>query len=147
MEAKMKTIQESIDIAAAPEKVWEILLDFAAYSDWNPFITSIAGTPREGERLKVRIKPPGGMAMTFAPRVLEAEAPRILRWLGKLGISGVFDGEHKFQIENAGNGTTRFTQSEAFAGLLVPLMAGTLSKTAEGFRQMNAALKQRSESS
>jgi hypothetical protein len=43
------------------------------------------------------------------------------------------------------NGGSRFTQSEKFNGLLVPLLGGSLAKTNEGFRRMNAALKERAE--
>jgi hypothetical protein len=38
------------------------------------------------------------------------------------------------------------TQSETFSGLLVGLFGGTLGATAEGFAQMNTALKLRCES-
>ena len=37
--------------------------------------------------------------MRFKPRVLKAEPNRELRWLGHLGIPGLFDGEHIFTIE------------------------------------------------
>ena len=56
----MKRIQREIEIAATPEHVWDVLTDFASYPEWNPFIRSIAGEPRAGARLEVRIEPPGG---------------------------------------------------------------------------------------
>ena len=30
-------------IQAPPQRVWSVLTDFAAYSQWNPFIVSITG--------------------------------------------------------------------------------------------------------
>lgn len=100
---------------------------------------------RPGERLIVRLQPPGGRGMTFKPEVLEATPPRVLRWLGQLGMKGIFDGEHAFEIEPLDAGRSRFIHSETFRGILIPVFGGMLSKTAEGFREMNEALKRRAE--
>ena len=141
----MKRIRREIEIAATPERVWDALTDFASYPDWNPFIRSIAGEPRAGARLEARIEPPGGRAMTFRPTVLVSESPRELRWLGRLLLPGIFDGEHCFRIDTAGEGRVRLVQQEEFRGLLVPLLSRALERTAKGFEQMNEALKARVE--
>jgi ribosome-associated toxin RatA of RatAB toxin-antitoxin module len=39
----MKSITTAIVMNANREKVWNILSDFPAYPDWNPFITKITG--------------------------------------------------------------------------------------------------------
>jgi len=142
----MRRIETSIDIGAPAERVWSILTDFDAFPRWNPFISEISGTPEAGEHLSVHIQPPGGRAMTFHPEVLEANAPHLLRWLGRLGIKGIFDGEHRWQIESLAGDRSRFLHSETFSGLLVPILGSMLSKTEAGFREMNEALKQRAES-
>jgi hypothetical protein len=56
-------------------------------------------------------------------------------------MPGLFDGEHRFVLEDTGGSGTRFTHAERFTGVLVPLFGGTLAKTAVGFEQMNEALK------
>jgi hypothetical protein len=56
--------------------VWEVLSDFDAYPEWNPFIRRISGSPHEGEKLEVRIEPPGSRGMKFKPTVLEATPGR-----------------------------------------------------------------------
>ncbi|HYP62150.1 MAG TPA: SRPBCC domain-containing protein [Thermomicrobiales bacterium] len=139
-------IRTEIDIAAEPEQVWDVLQNFDAYPEWNPFIPEITGPIEEGERLNVRLQPPEGKGMRFRPRVLEVAPGRALRWLGHLGIPGLFDGEHRFLIEPVGPNRVRFVQEERFSGLLVPLIlrfAG--SGTRRGFEAMNAALKSRVE--
>jgi hypothetical protein len=141
----MRRIQETVEIDAPAEKVWQVLTDFESYPLWNPFIRSINGVPVRGHRLMIRLQPPGGRQMSFKPVVLEAAAPRVLRWLGKLGVSGIFDGEHSFEVEPMDGERSRFVQSESFRGVLVPFVGGMLTKTAEGFRQMNDALKERVE--
>jgi hypothetical protein len=83
--------------------------------------------------------------MTFKPTVLAVEPDRELRWLGRLLVPGIFDGEHIFYIEPLNQARSRFTQAERFSGILVGLFRGTLDKTELGFEQMNAALKARAE--
>lgn len=38
-------IQESIVIAATPEKVWKVLMDLASWTQWNTFVTFIKVQP------------------------------------------------------------------------------------------------------
>lgn len=141
----MKELRREVEIAAPAERVWSVLVDFDAYPDWNPFIRSIHGTCEPGARLTVRIEPPGARGMTFKPTVLRVEPPRELAWLGRVVVPGVFDGEHRFTIEQLDGGRSRLVQSERFRGVLVPLFGRTLTATEHGFDAMNEALKQRSE--
>ena len=141
----MRELRREIEIEAPPERVWAVVTDFAAYPEWNPFIRSISGDVQEGARLEVRIEPPGARAMTFKPTVRTVAVNRELRWLGRLLVPGVFDGEHSLRIEPLEVGRSRFVQSERFSGLLVGLVKGTLTKTEAGFERMNAALKARAE--
>jgi hypothetical protein len=135
-----------IEIEAAPERVWSILADFAAYPEWNPFIRFVNGVPQQGARLKVRIQPSGTKGMTFRPTIMVADVGRELRWLGRLLIPGVFDGEHRFLIESLAGEKVRFQQSERFKGILVPMFRAGLDRdTVRGFKEMNLALKARAE--
>lgn len=85
--------------------------------------------------------------MTFRPTVLKAEPERELRWLGRLLLPGLFDGEHVFEIEQITADAVRFVQREQFSGLLVPLLWSGLDRdTRRGFNEMNAALKELAES-
>jgi hypothetical protein len=139
----MKNIQIEILINTDITKVWDVLMNFDNYPKWNPFITSISGEPKLGSRLTVSIKPPGGKGMTFKPRVLAFETNKELRWLGHLLFTGFFDGEHKFELIDNGNGTTTFKQSEKFKGIFVGLL--NLENTQKGFEAMNEKLKEMAE--
>ncbi|RQO70587.1 SRPBCC domain-containing protein [Pedobacter sp. KBW06] len=141
-----KEIKTEILINARPESVWAILTAFDQYPDWNPFIKSIKGDGTVGNRLVVRIEPPEAKSMTFKPRVLAFEANKEFRWIGNLLFSGLFDGEHKFELIDHGNGTTTLIQSEHFKGILVSLFAKQLdNNTRRGFMEMNAKLKELAE--
>jgi hypothetical protein len=136
----------AIEISAAPEKVWEILTAFAAYSDWNPFIRNIRGDLVEGGRITADIRPSGSMGMTMRPVLLTVNPPRELRWRGYLLVRGLFDGEHVFEIRPLEGHRSLFIQHEYFSGLLLPLLETMLKRdTARGFFEMNEALKDRAE--
>ena len=92
----MKQLRTQIEIQSTPERVWQVLTNFSAFPDWNPFIRSVEGDLEEGARLKVQIKPPKGMGMTIRPTVLKVEVNAEVRWTGSLLRPGVFDGEHFF---------------------------------------------------
>ena len=84
--------------------------------------------------------------MTFRPRVLTATDQQELRWLGRLGFPGLFDGQHYFQLAALSNGYTRFTQGEQFSGILVGIFISSMAAaTKAGFHAMNQALKNRAE--
>jgi len=140
----MKTVESRIVVAASPADVWETLVDFESYPAWNPFIVSASGTPAVGERLAIRIRPPEGREMGFKPRVTAAVPGERLEWLGHLGVRGLFDGRHEFRLEPLADGRTKLVHRETFSGVLVGLLLNERA-IRNGFRAMNAALKQRAE--
>lgn len=137
-----KELRTETGIDAPPERVWAVLTGFAGHADWNPFIRRLEGELREGARLTVSLAPPGDTPMTIRPTLLEVSPNRRLRWRGRLGLPGVFDGEHVFELESAEGGGTRFVHRERFRGFLVPLLASRLeNRVRRGFEEMNEALR------
>jgi hypothetical protein len=122
-----------------PKELWAVLMDFASYPSWNPMVVSISGAPEVGSRLEVKIALKGGRPMTFRPTVVEHEPGRRLAWLGKLGVNGLFDGLHRFEVEGT-DPTATFIHSEEFRGLLPPLLGKVLRDTHESIIAMNKAL-------
>ena len=100
-----RSIRAEITIQAEPQRVWEILTRFEEYPAWNPFIIRAQGVPHAGERLTLTMKP-GKRPMTFRPTVLEAFENQSLEWLGRLGIPGIFDGQHRFELNPLPGGGT-----------------------------------------
>src|SRR3978361_1589127 len=108
----MRTLESRIEIDAPVDRVWAIVNDAAAYPEWNPFIRKMEGTLQPGSRLTIRIEPPGGWGMTFKPTVQAVEPDKLVRWLGRLLLPGIFDGEHSLRLEAINRDHTRFIQSE-----------------------------------
>jgi hypothetical protein len=140
-----KTLASQIDVDASPSRVWEVLTDYGAYPEWNPFIVRAEGRIEVGSRLSLRMQPVGARGVSLRPTVLEAVEGR-LRWRGRLWMPGILDAEHDFRVEALDGGRSRLTQNEKFTGLLAPVMARSLDRhTLPAFEAMNAALKLRAE--
>ena len=141
-----RELATNVEIDAPPERVWEVLVDFDHYAEWNPFMR-VAGRPNEGATLTVHVLPPGGRETVFEPDVTNCEKHRELRWLGHLVVPGLFDGEHRFRLEPLDGGDrTRFVHAESFSGVLAtPYLWLRGDQLRSGFESMNEALKTRAE--
>jgi len=133
----MKLVTQ-IEIEANAETIWNALLDFKNYPKWNPFITHIEGTPVPGQIIKVKIQ-----TMKFNPEIQLLVPHQKLTWLGKLGMKGLFDGYHYFEIHLLDEYKCLFVQGENFSGILLPFLKKKLKKeTLPGFKLMNSSLKE-----
>ena len=41
-------LHTEIEIDASAERMWAVLSNFSSYPQWNPFIRSVIGAPRQG---------------------------------------------------------------------------------------------------
>jgi hypothetical protein len=141
------TISTTVEIDAPKQLVWDVLTDFSAYYEWNPYM-EIKGTPQVGTKLNVHMGAGGGRGMVFKPAVLAATPDEELRWLGKLGFGGIVDGEHFFILDRNADGTTHLTHGERYSGALVALAKPFLNteRNQAGYEGFNQVLKQRVES-
>lgn len=130
----------TIDIAATPEQVWEVLSDFSAYGEWSTF-SRIDGSPELGSTLKMRM--PG---FWFSSTVTAVEAGRELQWSAKILTAGLFLGEHRFTLVGT-DGGTRLDNTETFSGALTRPFENVFAKNHNdgGYAAFNAALKDRAE--
>jgi hypothetical protein len=140
-----KVIERTVDINADAPAVWAVLRDLQGFESWNPFMTKASGDLKVGNRPTITMTLPAAKPMTFSPTVLEVENNRKVRWLGKVGPGGIFNGEHTLSIEPREGGGVRFVNHERFSGILVPFMGKTLRKAETAFEKMNAALKMKVE--
>ncbi|GAA4982734.1 SRPBCC domain-containing protein [Pseudonocardia tropica] len=138
----MTRVETTTDIDAPPETVWSVLT--APDRGWDPFFVRLDGRFAVGDRLRVRLSDLGG-GLRFRPVVVVADPPHELVWLGRLLLPRLFDGRHGFRLDPLPGGGTRLHHGEDFRGLLVPLAAASLRRTADGFRAFDAALRERAE--
>lgn len=142
--AHTTVLRTEIEIAATPDAVWKVLADRAAYPEWNPFIVSSTGELTVGATITNVLKDTNGDETTFSPKLLAVEPGKELRWIGKLGFGGIFDGEHSFRIEPLPGGRSKLIHEEKFNGIAVPPSTGMLNDTIKPqFVAMNEALAKR----
>jgi len=143
----MRTLHTQIDINAPADRVWGELTDFASFPEWNPLVLEASGELVEGAHLAIALEAGRARPFRVRPKLLRVVPGEELRWLGRLGLPGVFDGEHVFRVEAhpGGEGVT-LVHEEHFRGLLVPFLWKELNTaTRARFEEMNRALRDRVE--
>jgi hypothetical protein len=144
----VKEVRSEIDINSYPESVWRILIDFATYEQWNPFINKIVGVPTKGSKIDIYIETSSGKNRKYSPTITKVEEGHELRWFGKSSLPGFLNAEHIFTIEELQPERVRFIQREVFDGLLTRVFGkGVDTDIRQGFQDMNDALKKRAERS
>jgi len=139
-----RILNTSIDIDAQPQRVWEVLLDFPSWKEWNPFIPSITGTLEVGARLRISVTPPGIKPMEFKPYVFSIRPGEEIIWGGSF-LWVLYRGDHAIFLEPRPNCGTHFRQRERFRGPMALFMNHMIDATELGYHQMNQALKRRVE--
>ena len=119
-----------------------MLTDLASYPQWNPLFPEASGELAVGSSVTLKTVQPRGRTMTVKAIVLAVAPGAELRWTA--GLKGIIGGEHAFVLGRQGSGT-RLNQSESFGGLLAPLSGRVLARAEASFRELNEAIKARSE--
>ena len=140
----IRVLDTYVDINAPPQRVWEVLIDFPAWKEWNPFIPLITGKLEVGARLRITVSPPGIKSMEFNPEVFVVQPGEKIIWGGSF-LLFVYRGDHAMLLETLPSGGTRFRQRERFRGPMVLFMGRMFKPTEQGYHQMNQALKRRVE--
>ncbi|MEW9517755.1 SRPBCC family protein [Streptomyces tubercidicus] len=141
-----RSIETAVDIDAPLDKVWDVIVDFDRYGEWNPFILEARGKAEAGQKLWLRMQRPAKAdEEVHTPTVTVVEKDRHLQWSGIIRHAMVFRARHEFLLEERESGV-RLRQREDFGGLTMPLAGGMVWRIEEGFLLMNAALKVRAES-
>jgi uncharacterized protein YndB with AHSA1/START domain len=68
-----------VEIAASSGEVWDLLVDFEGYSQWNAWLPELHGEAVEGGRAKGKVRLDDDLRPA-RHRVLQVDAPRTLCW-------------------------------------------------------------------
>ena len=93
------SITTEIKIKSNIEDVWKEFINFEEYKNWNPAIYEVSGNIKENETIKIVVNT-NGSKMVFKPKILKYKEKCELRWLGRLFIPKIFDGEHYFIVKD-----------------------------------------------
>ncbi|PLB55485.1 hypothetical protein P170DRAFT_422027 [Aspergillus steynii IBT 23096] len=143
-------IETQIQIAASPDKVQEVLLDFSTYLEWQSLIKLLE--PEDSSKTLHSLQPGDKIkcdvdGMKFTAEIKE-NSEKLLQWQGP-PVFGLIAGLHSFHIEPANGGSsTLFKQTELFTGAISFMMSPSLlgRKMLGQYNQFNKDLKARAES-
>ena len=137
------TIDTSIDIDCHAEAIWDTLVDFDRFHEWNPMLRNVHTDLNPGAMVTFDVLQDEAKPLKLKAKIVNLARPTSLAWRG--GVSGIITGEHYFRLEPLPEGRCRFHHGETFKGLLLPLLRGRLKQAPRLYRAMNAALKSRLE--
>jgi hypothetical protein len=128
------------NIKAPATKIMGLLTDAKNFTKWNSTVISVDGDIKKGEtiRLVSKLDP----KRTFKLNVAEL-TPTTLIW--KDGFAPMFSGVRTFTLQTNPDGSTDFTMTEVFKGIMLPMIKGSLPDFKENFEQYAADLKNASE--
>ena len=133
----------SKNIAASPEVIWSILTNAGAYPTWNTPVTQVDGKIAANERIRLYTKLSPKRA--FALQVTTFSPSKLMTWTGGMPL-GLFKGVRDYLLTPRLDGTTDFTMTETFSGLLLKLIAKSLPDLAPSFEETAMGLKNAAES-
>ncbi len=133
-------ISVGITIAAGPEKIWALLTDAANFPKWNSTVSSIEGQIASGQKIKVRVPITDRV---FNLKVSGFDPARGMVWSD--GMAPMFKGVRTFWLTPKAGGGTEFQMAESFAGLMLPMIAGSLPDFVPVFETYAADLKKAAE--
>lgn len=141
----------TVSIDAPLERVWAVMMDTAAYGEWNPFVfrAECPTPPQQGDPIVLHVRWPDGRTTRSPERISLVEPPYADGDLRRATLAYVYEGlpariglvrGTRFQrLTQAPGGPTIYDTVEEFSGPLVPL-AGP-ARVADGFRRHAEALK------
>jgi uncharacterized protein YndB with AHSA1/START domain len=131
----------SADIAATPERIWQLLTDSDGMVRWNSTLTSMAGTIGPGGT--VRMEVPEAPGTVFEIEVTSFKPPREMVWTQ--GNPIMFRGVRTHRLTPVSDDLTKFEMVEVFSGLALPMAAGRLPDFQPIFERYAADLRAEAE--
>ncbi|KAF8468121.1 hypothetical protein DFH94DRAFT_777227 [Russula ochroleuca] len=161
------TIRSSISIDAPKERVWDVLLDFASYKEWNPYIRTqeivsdldktplLSQTAAPGRRIRLRLHVPPTMndastkGSTAEEILTHVDGVSFrLAWRFATPARWLINAERWQILRNGGPGDQRtvYETWEYLGGLLAYVIRFFMrTKLQDSFDAMSHALKERAE--
>lgn len=142
----MFEVRTEIQIAASPSVVWNILIDFNHWQEWNPTVSQASGAATLGSKLHFTMQCEGPRnGAKYSPIVTKIEEAKSLHWHAKMLTDSLMGNDKVFELKEVSDGTL-LIHKEIFSGLLTKLFWSKMSPGIPPMLElMNSALKKKSE--
>ena len=144
-----------VEIDAPLDRVWAVMLDTAAYGEWNPFVerAECPSPPRVGDPITLHVRWANGRSTTSPERISVVDPPHDVDGVRRATLAYDYEGlpaklrlvrGTRYQrLSQSSGGPTTYETVEEFSGPLVAL-AGP-KRVEDGFRRHAEALRTRCE--
>jgi hypothetical protein len=136
-----------VEIEAPASFVWDVLVDYPRYPEWNPYTVEVSTTLAIGDPIDLTLPNPDGSPGTFVNReyVRVVDPPRHLRYDTGDEIPGVFAVRDQW-ISARGEDRCAYHTTDTIAGKYADLVMETSGAWVKnGFDSVAWALKSRAE--
>lgn len=145
--ARHTVYSEVVEIDAPIETVWQVLLDFDSYPEWNPFTKKVETDLVIGNPVNLHVKMPRRINMVQVEYVREVTEPNTLSWGMTMGAEFLLVALREQHLKPLGDNRCSYHTTDAFDGLLTPVVKALFGgPIRDGFNAMAYALKRRAES-
>ena len=129
-----------INIHAKPERIWALMTNAGDFPRWNSTVKSIEGKIALGQTIQlVAVIAP---ERVFKLNVIEFAPEKRMVWSDG---NAMFKGVRTYTVNTKTDGSTDFTMSEVYTGLMLPMIAGSLPDFVPTFEQYVSDLKKEAE--
>ncbi|WP_280265492.1 SRPBCC domain-containing protein [Nocardia wallacei] len=141
-------IDDSVDIDAPAAVVWKVLTDFAAYGEWNPFVTGCRTTLEPGAPIDMRVRLVGPRAKAQREWIRSHTPGTEFSYAMKPVPLGALHSMRSHTLTPLDAGRCRYASHFELAGWLQPVVTAALgSALRRGFGEMTEAVRGRAERS
>ncbi|WP_297624669.1 SRPBCC domain-containing protein [Nocardia sp.] len=139
-------IDNSVEIDAPAELVWQVLTDVDKYGEWNPFVPSCQTTLEPGTPIDMQVRLIGPNPRKQREFIFSHTPGKEFSYRMK-PVPGLLRSQRQHILTALDDGRTQYESHFFIAGPLSPLVGGLFgSAMRKGFGGMTDGLKQRAES-
>lgn len=144
----MTTVRAAVDIDAPLDRVFDVLLDFARYAEWNPFVVGVTGEARVGATIVLDVHFHDGRRGRSREHVdvltrADQRSELAYSFAGTLSTLGLVRARRRHVLTAIDPHRTRYETDELFTGVLVRFVP--VAGVQRGFDEAATALKHRAE--
>ncbi|WP_405495198.1 SRPBCC domain-containing protein [Nocardia sp. NBC_00511] len=140
-------IDNSVEIEAPAELVWQVLTDVDNYGDWNPFVIECKTTLEPGSPIDMRVRLIGPSPRKQREFIATNTPGKEFSYNMKPAPLGLLSSKRTHTLTPLGDGRTRYDSHFELNGPVSPLVATLMgSALHKGFGGMTAGVKLRAES-
>ena len=116
-----RDVMGSSEIDAPIDLVWDALVDFKRYPEWNTFTRSVGTNLEVGSPVEIHMDLPGRFTSILTEWVNLVERGSTICWGMHMGHPLILCANRWQELQELPGGRTRYVTTDRFSGLLVPI--------------------------